>query len=344
MDESNKMDNSLMEKEGKKVHKSSNISQSKMIPDSLEARLKKYNRLLFILAAAVVLAVLIFFIMFFILFMNFYSMNSQSYKKNELQNSTELEIQRRSISSTAHRRRCFLSNDPVTSIVSSSCADIKKKNPNSASGYYFVRSQSVQLKSVYCDMTKHCGGLTGGWMRVAKLDVQNCPKKMQPKNFTNNGIIMACITKNPSGSCTSLFYSSQNISYSKVCGKITGYQVGTLDSFHEVSGGINGNYLDGVSVTVNRAHVWSLAAGWRCRYRPPSFVGSSYNCERGTICPNGRPCNCPFQSLCRPLLWNRFWYKRIPRNTVADLEVRICRNHPRGDEDIAITAIDLYIQ
>ena len=54
----------------------------------------------------------------------------------------------------------------------SSCSNILHHNPSSSSGYYLVRSSTGQLTSVYCDMTRTCDNITGGWMRVAELDVK----------------------------------------------------------------------------------------------------------------------------------------------------------------------------
>ena len=48
-----------------------------------------------------------------------------------------------------------------------SCAEILEKDRSSPSGYYWVTNGTGHPHSVYCDMTRSCGGVTGGWMRVA---------------------------------------------------------------------------------------------------------------------------------------------------------------------------------
>ena len=57
-----------------------------------------------------------------------------------------------------------------------SCAALP---PSSPSGYYSVRDSTGSAVRVYCDMTRSCGGVIGGWMRVAELDMTNsnhqCP-------------------------------------------------------------------------------------------------------------------------------------------------------------------------
>jgi len=61
-----------------------------------------------------------------------------------------------------------------------SCADIYHINKVSRerSGYYWIRSNTTSLSRVYCDMELECGGVKGGWMRVAYLDMtqeHSCP-------------------------------------------------------------------------------------------------------------------------------------------------------------------------
>ena len=49
-------------------------------------------------------------------------------------------------------------------------------------------------------------------------------------------------------------------SYSRVCGRIIGYQVVTPDGFRDtVDTNINQSYMDGVSITygIPRTHIWS---------------------------------------------------------------------------------------
>ena len=51
-----------------------------------------------------------------------------------------------------------------------SCAALP---PSFPSGYYWVRASNGSAVHVYCDMTRSCGGVTGGWRRVAELDMTN---------------------------------------------------------------------------------------------------------------------------------------------------------------------------
>ncbi len=71
----------------------------------------------------------------------------------------------------------------------------------------------------------------------------------------------------PAFTCTPIVYSTSKISYTKlITGRIRGYQNGTLDGFlgPQESLNINGNYVDGNSITSNNEHVWTFAAGCNC--------------------------------------------------------------------------------
>ena len=225
-----------------------------------------------------------------------------------------------------------------------SCADILHRNSSSSSGYYLVRSSTGQLTSVYCDMTRTCGSITGGWMKVAELDLDYCFTGLMSQLF--NGT-KTCIRSEAASGCTSVLFSSFNIPYSKVCGQVRGYAVGTVDGMYTQrdwrSSTITDNYLDGVSITSNLTHIWSfVAADCECSYTPPPFISNDWTCD-GTRCSEGVFCN--------QLLWNTSrcggestpFFRRFSESTTVDIEMRVCRDEPRDNEDIAISSIDLYV-
>ena len=104
-----------------------------------------------------------------------------------------------------------------------SCQYIAEVHPSTPSGYYWVRSSNGSAVNVYCDVARHCCGSTGGWMRVAYLDMtdtsQQCPRGFrlitEPKR--------TCELIGWSG-CISIVFPSRNIQYSKVCGRVRAYQ------------------------------------------------------------------------------------------------------------------------
>ena len=58
----------------------------------------------------------------------------------------------------------------LAELPASSCAALL---PTTPSGYYWVSASNGSAVHVYCDMTRSCGGVTGGWVRVGYLDMTN---------------------------------------------------------------------------------------------------------------------------------------------------------------------------
>ena len=353
----NELDPSKINESPKHTGVSSNISPVAQVENGLRVHFQKF-KLLFALTVAVCLLIsLIFLILFIILFVKVASLESSNPTVTSSLSDTQLNPLRKDIETlrVSNNEILYVYNNRLLGIAPGfadlppSCAAILEQNSSSISGYYFMRSPSGQLRSVYCEMRRTCGNITGGWMRVAMLDVQNCPLELKQKTFNDN--ITTCVVRENKQGCTSIFYSSLGIPYSKVCGRIRAYKVGTPDGFRRmggVQGGINGNYLDGISITVNttssRTHVWSLVAGLSCSDNLPTFVSSNLACET--------PPHCAERELCGPLLWRSqqygrnvsSWFKELSFPHVSDIEVRVCRDQMRSDEDLAITALELYVQ
>ena len=191
-----------------------------------------------------------------------------------------------------------------------SCRTISEDRPDLPSGNYWIRSSNGTAVQVYCDMSRQCcGGTTGGWTRVAYLDMtdpnQQCPSNWQ--EISTSGVRSCARTNSAGASCDSAFYpNTGGNSYSQVCGRVIGYQYCTTDAFGHIIGNlpnddINTFYVDGVSITRGnpRQHVWSFAAGFlegdtstsgcpcidspnSANTRVPSFVGNDYFCDTGT--------------------------------------------------------------
>uniref|UniRef100_A0A1X7UD56 Fibrinogen C-terminal domain-containing protein n=1 Tax=Amphimedon queenslandica TaxID=400682 RepID=A0A1X7UD56_AMPQE len=111
------------------------------------------------------------------------------------------------------------------SITPVSCKDVKAVLPNSPSGWYNLNNQNT-----YCNMEELCGS-GGGWTRLAYLDMtdatQNCPSGFR---LYQSGGVRACGRTNSSGgSCVSVQFPSNGISYSQICGRVTGYQYHSPD-------------------------------------------------------------------------------------------------------------------
>ena len=209
-----------------------------------------------------------------------------------------------------------LHNDSSSSSpLPTSCQEIKNKQPNSPSGVYLLAAANNGTKYIYCNMEELCGS-GGGWMRLAYLDMTdstvNCPSGFR---LYQSGGVRACGRATSSvGSCTSVQFPSNGISYSQVCGRVVGYQFGSTNADDPTLGDpnshndINSYYVDGVSITRGspRQHVWTLMAGLNeasinndGRYNCPcsqgsirnstlqSFIGNDYYCESGNPATGG---------------------------------------------------------
>ena len=186
-----------------------------------------------------------------------------------------------------------------------SCQEIKNKQPNSVSGVYLLATPSGDTNYVYCHMGELCG-TEGGWARLACLNMsdstQNCPTGFR---LYESNEVRACGRATSSvGSCQSVQFPSNNISYFQVCGRVVGYQYGSTDA--DYPGGdhgsaygsvitpqhndINSYYVDGVSITHGspRQHIWTLMAG-----NSNSFLYNKINCP----CSQGSLQNSTLQSF-----------------------------------------------
>ena len=144
-----------------------------------------------------------------------------------------------------------------------SCAAVLLYDPSSLSRHYWVQSFNGSAVRVYCDMTRSCGNITGGWMGVGELDMTNnstqCPSGLRKRTDFN---IFTCTRNSNSEGCSSVTLYTSNIHYSRVCGKIKAYQFGSTDAFGINPDNIDSYYVDGVGLTRGspRQHIWTFAA------------------------------------------------------------------------------------
>ena len=105
-----------------------------------------------------------------------------------------------------------------------------------------------------------CG--SGLWWRVAYLDMtelsQQCPSAW--REYNTSGVRACGRPESSTGSCAAVFYFT-NRQYSRVCGRIIGYQVASPDAFRRFNNR-NGD-LDGfiISHGAQQEYIWSFAAG-----------------------------------------------------------------------------------
>ena len=128
----------------------------------------------------------------------------------QLQNSVNhYEIQSnfsRSLSSEINNIIQSLSGQ-YSNLPAASCSQILLLNPSSPSGHYWIKSSNGSAVHVYCDMTRSCGNITGGWMRVASLDMRNnssqCPSALRQGDSCTSERTCEIGTNSPSGKCSS---------------------------------------------------------------------------------------------------------------------------------------------
>ena len=264
-----------------------------------------------------------------------------------------------------------------------SCLHILQTVSAAPSGYYWIRVSNGSAVQMYCDMTRACGGDTGGWTRVAHMDFSaehvSCPRGLRELHEAD---IRTCEIDSTSATCVSVVLNAWNITYSRVCGRVLGYQVGSTDAFGNYGRGnditIDSNYVDGVSLTHGhspRKHIWTFAAAidefreepaCECSHSqrpgntPPEFIEGNYFCDSGiqgmytsgsgliSSSPLWDGAGCGPNSTCCAFN-NPPWFNRqLPESTTDDIEMRLCKdeNHDgdRYDENVALSAVEIYIQ
>ena len=262
------------------------------------------------------------------------------YKQNFsfLENKCYYEIA--SLNSSVH----FAVNDlkstllPISSY-NQTCPEIAKFSNGYSSGDYILKLSAEAIRTVYCDITSTLGGSTSGWMRIAKLDVNNCP---QGFDTTIHDAVNTCIK---------LDYSTHNVRYGNISGAVGALGVGHLEGFNNTDGNtfssnnvnLNSNYLDGVSISSNNEHVWSFAAGCFCyednsnnnnNPNKPIFVGNDYTCSNyRNLWSSKQQCGS-----------NSSWFFKKLLTTTSDITVTVCRDQASSEEDIALSELELYIQ
>ena len=148
------------------------------------------------------------------------------------------------------------------------CKDVPQ---GSLSGdYWILADRTASPVQVYCDMNRTgCScNTTGGWMRVANLDMtdpnQNCPAGFQRVNRTSAPLYV-CGRPGPAG-CVSTIFQTFGVEYSHVCGRVIGYQDQSPDAFNEGGFFLRGTtvdsiYVDGASITHGQSpwqHIWTF--------------------------------------------------------------------------------------
>ena len=227
-----------------------------------------------------------------------------------------------------------------------------------------------------------CEGL--GWTQVANLNMANpsdsCPQGWVNDTIPNNN---KRLCQRPSGSeCASVFFPTQGLQYSQVCGRVKAYQYGSTDAFQKYTLNqdltLDGAFVDGVVISrgglaTQREHVWTFAAGLDEEHNTdqvslcpcvssepaglvPSFVGDNYFCESGVMSydstrillykddPLWDGAGCGLNNNCCIHNNPPYFSATLPTTSCDPLEVRICAGSNRVEEDVPIERIELYVK
>ena len=211
-----------------------------------------------------------------------------------------------------------------------------------------------------------CGD--GLWHRVAFLNMSDpthqCPSAWS--EYNSDGIRTCRRPTSTSGSCPGVVYNISH-QYSRVCGRVIGYQFGSPNAFSRSTAGIN------IARGMSLIHVWSYIDGANeqgaCTYPrcpcsegpdPPSYIGNNYYCESaypGPDCyvsnmffPNdtlwdGQQCNnegtcCTGDGTNTPP-----WFSvELSDLTSDDIQVTICHDQDTSDEDTLIQLLEVFVK
>ncbi|XP_019849379.1 PREDICTED: uncharacterized protein LOC100633843 isoform X3 [Amphimedon queenslandica] len=254
-----------------------------------------------------------------------------------------------------------------------SCAEV-----SGPSGNYVLQTKDGPT-TVYCELEKEIKG-NRGFMRIANVNMSDpntdCPDSL---SLRTDGNLRTCQRDEQGKGCSSAHFNTSGFEYSKVCGRIRGYQWASPNAFYWYQRNkrltINDLYVDGAVLTnqVNesRSHIWTFAAAidevgrsgaaFDCQctnreviidFETPSFVGNDYFCETGsrnffeyntfyTADPlwDGKGCG-EVSTCCDKGEW---FCKDVPK-TSSDIELRLCGNEERFNEDTPLDLIELYVK
>ena len=197
--------------------------------------------------------------------------------------------------------------------------------------------------------------------------VEQCPSIW--KEYNSGGIRACGRPGSRSESCPGVQYSTCN-QYSRVCGRIIGYQVASPDAFKSNSD----QRVDGITITHGTQHIWSYVAGMNehgtsihsrstcpCSNTdgqardPPSSIGNNYYCESGNSIIefieghlyqddklwDGQQC----EGTCCTGTNSPPWFSvQLPAPTIDAIEVSICCDQDTEDEDVPVKLIEIFVQ
>ena len=200
---------------------------------------------------------------------------------------------------------------------------------------------------------------------------QQCPSAWRDYNISG---VRACgRIYSTQGSCSAIAYGAESIVYSKVCGQVVSYQVGSPDAFTTLLLNVSNTVIDmdGVKITqlgIQCHHIWNFVGGFSensphsscpCSFyggpRSPSYIGCNYYCESGNPTDNfennqifsndplwdGQQCE---GTCCTGINYPPWFSVQLPAPTTEMIEVSICADESTDNEDTPIKLLEIYVQ
>jgi hypothetical protein len=229
------------------------------------------------------------------------------------------------------------------------------------------------LQNTDMEPQSNCG--PGLWYQVAHLNMSDPSQRCPPvwREYNTSGIRACGRPTTSTGSCATKYYLTSH-QYSRVCGRVIGYQVASPDAFAKLRD--EQIDFDGVNITsgAKREHIWSYVAGlneiqpmsdtkFKCPCSttngrdPPSSIGENYYCESGnptdTFQDNqifstdplwdGQQCEgtCCMRTGTNSPPW---FSVQLPAPTTDRIQVSICADEPTNNEDTPIKLLEIYVQ
>ena len=250
-----------------------------------------------------------------------------------------------------------------------SCADVFNFSIQLPPGMYRIKLGNFSMnKYCFATIANSCNGAAGRWKRIAYLNTDEnpvtCPDAFEVRYVTSSPPL--CRRNNASAGCSSVIYPSYGTSYSQVCGTVRVHPEGTPDGFSSHNSNqrqrngqsVNQNYVDGVSLTYgdssNRNHIWTYTAATTvrldrsgcgiCNNSKPIVLGTNFTCTN-TYCSNDNSCfpNTLWGNDTKQCFGNETFYRQLSESTTDNIELRVCRDQGRDDEDILISFVELFV-
>ena len=196
---------------------------------------------------------------------------------------------------------------------------------------------------------------------------QQCPPAW--REYNTSGVRACGRSASDDETCPSTIHGTSH-HYSRVCGRVTGFQIGSPDGF-------NPTYrtrptMDSIIIShgTSQHHIWSYIAGAtessynhinsncpcssRAGFGPPSSIGDNYYCESGNptisiplkLYPSdplwdGEQCE---GTCCSGTTKSPPWFSVVlPTNATDRIEVRICLEYT-NNEDTLVQLLEIYVQ